>query len=120
MTEKQQEHQNKKRALIALSKLAKEIQEAEEEEERNINSILIEDFYTDAQNKEFNTFHEWIKKGLRVKKGEKAFLVWGRKRKNNQDQPTAEPKTEDEKQFSFYPLCYLFSNAQVQELDAKE
>jgi hypothetical protein len=120
MTEKQQEHQAKKRALIAISKLAKAIQEKEEEEERNINSILIEDFYTDPENQEFNTFHEWIKKGKRVKKGEKAFLVWGRKRKNNQDQPTAEPKTEDEKQFSFYPLCYLFSNAQVQDPNVKE
>jgi hypothetical protein len=119
MTEKQEQHQEKKRALIALSKLAKAVQE-HDEEERNINSILIDDFYTDNDNQEFNTFHEWIKKGQRVKKGEKAFLVWGRKRKNNQDQPTQEPKSEDEKQFSFYPLCYLFSNAQVQAPNVKE
>lgn len=119
MTEKQKEHQAKKRALIALSKLAKAIQE-EDEEERNINSILIDDFYTDKQHQEFNTFHEWIKKGKRVKKGEKAFLVWGRKRKSNQDQATPEPQTKDEKEFSFYPLCYLFSNAQVQAPNVKE
>lgn len=119
MTTKQEEHRNKKLSLIALSKQAKEIQEMEDEP-RNINSILIDDFYTNSDNKEFFTFHEWIKKGHTVKKGEKAFLVWGRKRKSNQDQPTAEPKTEEEKQFSFYPLCYLFSNAQVQKLDAKE
>jgi hypothetical protein len=119
MTDKQEQHKAKKNLLIKLSKQAKEIQEIEDEP-RNINSILIDDFYTDSQNKEFNTFQEWIKKGQQVKKGEKAFLVWGRKRKNNQDQPTTEPKTEAEKQFSFYPLCYLFSNAQVQAQNVKE
>ncbi len=119
MTDKQEEHKAKKSALIKLSKQAKEIQEIEDEP-RNINAILIEDFYQKGDHKEFNTFQEWIKQGQRVKKGEKAFLVWGRKRKNNQDQPSAEPKTEEEKQFSFYPLCYLFSNAQVQQLNVKE
>ena len=119
MTEKQAEHQAKKKALIALSKLAKEIQEMEDEP-RNINSILIDDFYQKGEHKEFNTFKEWIKQGQRVKKGEKAFLVWGRKRKSDQDQATAEPKTEEEKNFSFYPLCYLFSNAQVQTANVEK
>ena len=118
MTDKKAEHIEKKKALIALSKIAKEIQ-AIEDEPRNINSILIEDFYQKGEHKEFNTFQEWIKQGQRVKKGEKAFLVWGRKRKNNQDQASPEPKTEEEKAFSFYPLCYLFSNAQVQKADVK-
>lgn len=120
MTEKQAEHQAKKKALIAISKIAKEIQAMEEDEPRNINSILIEDFYSKGEHKTFNTFQEWIKQGKRVKKGEKAFLVWGRKRKSNQDAPTAEPQTEEEKKFSFYPLCYLFSNAQVQKLNAEK
>lgn len=119
MTEKQEQHKAKKSILIKLSKLAKEIQEIEDEP-RNINAILIEDFYQKGEHKEFNTFHEWIKKGHKVKKGEKAFLVWGSKRKNSQDQATAEPKTEAEKEFSFYPLCYLFSNAQVQTANVKE
>ena len=119
MTDKRAEHIEKKKALIALSKIAKEIQEMEDEP-RNINSILIEDFYSKGPHKEFNTFAEWIKQGQRVKKGEKAFLVWGRKRKSNQDQPTAEPQTKEEKEFSFYPLCYLFSNAQVKQADVKD
>jgi hypothetical protein len=113
MTDKQAEHHAKKKALITLSKIAKQIQEMEDEP-RNINSILIDDFYQKGDHKEFKTFQEWIKQGQRVKKGEKAFLVWGRKRKSDQDQASAEPKTEEEKKFSFYPLCYLFSNAQVE------
>ncbi|MBX9886689.1 MAG: ArdC family protein [Flavobacteriaceae bacterium] len=119
MTDKQKIHLEKKRALIALSKIAKEIQEMEDEP-RNINSILIEDFYSKGEHQEFNTFQEWIKQGQRVKKGEKAFLVWGRKRKSHQDQATTEPQTKDEKEFSFYPLCYLFSNAQVQAPNVKD
>jgi SET domain-containing protein len=118
MTPKQEEHQIKKRALIELSKTAKMIQ-LTDPDERNINSILIEEFYMDDNNQEFNTFHDWIKQGKKVKKGEKAFLVWGRKRKNTQDQPTAEPKSADEKEFSFYPMCYLFSNAQVENRNVK-
>jgi hypothetical protein len=119
MTDKQKIHLEKKRALIAFSKIAKEIQEMEDEP-RNINSILIEDFYSKGEHQEFYTFQEWIKQGQRVKKGEKAFLVWGRKRKSNQDQATTEPQTKDEKEFSFYPLCYLFSNAQVQAPNVKD
>jgi hypothetical protein len=119
MTEKQEAHKEKRNLLIQLSAQAKEIQLLEietGEDDRNINSILIDDFYTDSKNQTFNTFHEWLNQGFKVKKGEKAFLVWGRKRKNNQDQENKEPKTEAEKVFSFYPLCYLFSNAQVEPI----
>lgn len=119
MTVKQEAHKEKRNLLIQLSAQAKEIQILEietGEDDRNINSILIDDFYTDSQNQTFNTFNEWLNQGFKVKKGEKAFLVWGRKRKNNQDQESKEPKTEDEKVFSFYPLCYLFSNAQVEPI----
>jgi hypothetical protein len=119
MTDKQKEHHSKKKALIALSKLAKEIQEMEDEP-RNINSILIDDFYQKGEHQDFKTFQEWIKQGQRVKRGEKAFLVWGRKRKSNQDQTTTEPQSKEEKEFSFYPLCYLFSNAQVQTANVKK
>lgn len=119
MTTKQEEHKKKRKSLIELSKVAKEIQVLEDEP-RNINTILIEDFYSKGEHHEFNTFQEWIKKGKRVKKGEKAFLVWGRKRKSNQDQAPTEPQTKEEKEFSFYPLCYLFSNAQVQNPDVKK
>ena len=119
MTDKQSAHKEKRTLLINLSKKAKAIQEIEletEENDRNINAILIEDFYTDIQNQIFNTFNEWLNQDYKVKKGEKAFLVWGKKRKNKQDQESKEPKTEDEKIFSFYPICYLFSNAQVEPI----
>lgn len=113
MTDKKTEHAEKKKALIALSKLAKTIQEMEGDE-RNVNAILIEDFYTKGEHQEFKTFHDWKKNGMSVKKGEKAFLIWGRKRQSEKKE-TPEPQTNEDAEFSFYPICYLFSNAQIKE-----
>jgi hypothetical protein len=104
---------DKKKALIALSKLAKAIQEMEGDD-RNINTILIEDFYTKDQHHEFKTFQDWKKNGMNVKKGEKAFLIWGKKRQNEKKETPQTEKKEDT-EYSFYPICYLFSNAQIQQ-----
>ena len=102
--------------LIILSNAARELQQ-EECEGMTINEILIEEFYTDAKNTEFHTFGDWRKKGMSVKKGEKAFLIWGRKRDNKEAQPEKEEPKQDEEgeKYRFFPLCYLFSNAQVQK-----
>lgn len=116
MTDKQVEHRAKKTKLIKLSQEAKAIQGFEIEtgtDDRNINTILIEDFYTDLENQIFKTFHDWKKENKLVKKGEKAFLVWGSKRKNNQDKPEEKEPTTEDQAYSFYPICCLFSNAQV-------
>lgn len=117
MTDKQIEHQAKKSKLIKLSQEAKAIQTFEletGEDDRNINSILIDDFYTDSENTIFKTFHDWRKENKKVKKGEKAFLVWGSKKKNNQDKPEEKEQNTEDLTYSFYPICYLFSNAQVE------
>lgn len=77
---------------------------------QTVNELLIES-YTDEENTEFALFWDWKKKGYKVKKGSKAFLVWGRKRKiENKD------AAEDEKETKFFPVAYLFSNAQVEKL----
>jgi len=102
---------DKRSALIELSKFAKARQMADLEG-MSINEILVEEFYTDAENFEFNTFKQWKQKGMNIKKGATAFLVWGSKRKNKEASP--EPQTDEEKSFEFFPVCYLFSNNQVQ------
>ena len=103
---------NEKRSkLIEISKIAKEKQ-LNDCEGMSINEILVEEFYTDDDNFEFNTFQQWKQKGMNIKKGATAFLVWGKKRKNKE--VSAEPATEEEKAFEFFPVCYLFSNNQVQ------
>jgi hypothetical protein len=99
----------KKQLLKLLSQKAKKVQELEEEE-RNINSILI-DFYTNETHTEFKTFKGWLAEKKKVKKGEKGFFVWSKKLK-------AADKTEgaeEDKEFKFFGIAYLFSNAQVEE-----
>ena len=74
----------------------------------SINEGLIA-MYSENKNLEFNTFSKWKEKGFIVSKGSKAFPVWGSKRKFQCD------KSEDAKEFSFFPLCNLFSSEQVQQ-----
>jgi hypothetical protein len=98
----------KKELLKVLSQKAKKTQELEEEP-RNINSILI-DFYTNETHKEFKTFKGWIAEGQKVKKGEKGFFVWSKKLKGT-DKTEG---TEEDKEFKFFGIAYIFSNAQVE------
>lgn len=77
-----------------------------------INDIIIKYFYSDDENKEFHTFKGWLKNGHAVKKGEKAFLVWGRP-KAVQDKEKGKESDDDS---DFYPISFIFSNAQVEKL----
>lgn len=78
-----------------------------------LNQIIIDEIYTDESNEEFHSFWKWKELGYKVKKGMEAFAVWGKKR-------TVETQTEDEdeesKKYKYFPLAYLFSNAQVEPL----
>jgi hypothetical protein len=115
--------QEKRKALIELSVQARAFKEeqlnnATTESEQmywagiGINAILINHFYKKNGESEFNRFHEWKKQGATIKKGEKAFIIWGQPRKatkiheiENQD-PT-------EEEYKLWPLCFLFSDKQV-------
>lgn len=108
-------HKEKRQILRGISQLAKELQESEMQE-FTINEILIEHFYKTEIHQTFETLFNWNKKGFKVKKGETAFLIWGTPRKISKEAEKKEKKEEDESEF--FPLCYLFSNAQVIEKDA--
>lgn len=110
MTEQQEKHREKRKALRELSKIAK-IRMATDCEGSTVNEILINEFYTDEKNQEFKTLNQWSKDGFKVLKGSTAFLVWGRPKAKQGEEPKAEDEEEDE----FFPLCYLFSNAQVEK-----
>jgi hypothetical protein len=102
--------QDKRKALRELSNIAKMRMQADCEG-MSVNEILIEKFYTSEEHTEFKTLHDWNKEGYNVNKGEKAFLIWGKPRATNKEQPQNQESEEDENEF--YPICYLFSNAQV-------
>lgn len=106
-------YKENRQKLIELSIKAREIREDEGLGDSTINEIIRLFIYTDKTHQIFNTFWEWKDKGYKVKKGEKAFLFWGSKRKNKQDD---QAKSQEEETYSFFPLCYVFSNAQVEPI----
>lgn len=89
-----------------------------------INEML-HDYYAKKSNiTELNTFDQWKDKGYQVRKGEKAFLFWGKPRsKQKQEEQPAEEQTEQEQQAEqnakkdeYFPICYLFDISQCRKL----
>jgi len=111
--------QKKRQALREISKVAKMMLQTEAMEEGNVNEIVINHFYTNETHQEFKSFKGWMKNGFAVKKGEKAFCIWGKPRDKKETDPQEENE-EQGKKSKFYPLAYIFSNAQVEPLKKKE
>lgn len=121
--------QEKRLKLRELSEKAKKIkdqliedaktpQEALNYSALRINDIIIKYFYKSPEHQEFHTFKGWLKEGHAVKKGEKAFLVWGRPKAVQEQEKN--PQAENDEESDFFPVSYIFSNAQVQPLNQKE
>lgn len=64
---------------------------------------------SDHEIEEFKTFWQWKDEGFTIKRGSKAFLIWGQPRRGSQ---VAEGSDEPE-EYNYWPLCYLFANTQV-------
>lgn len=64
---------------------------------------------SDPEIEEFKTFWQWKDEGFTIKRGSKAFLIWGQPRRGSQ---VAEGSDEPE-EYNYWPLCYLFANTQV-------
>jgi len=103
---------DRKTLLRKWSKTAKIKQE--KGDSRRVNEIVL-DMYKNKEHQVFNNFWEWKKLGFKVKKGESAFFVWSKKRKGKEKTEGA----DQDKEFSFFSLAYLFSNAQVEPLKKK-
>lgn len=74
----------------------------------NLNEALIKVAYKSEAHQEFKTFNQWKREGFTIIKGSKAFAVWAQPVKGSRAKEGASP--ED---YEFFPVCYLFSNAQV-------
>jgi hypothetical protein len=112
-------YKENREALKELSKLARIL--VKEEAFDTINEAIIETVYRKDGHEEFNTLPEWNKRGFRVIKGSRAFVVWGRPKKvqeAEQNQTEEEPE-EGEDNGKIWPLCYLFSNLQVETTQEK-
>ncbi len=81
-------------------------------EYNNLNEALIQVAYKSDTHQEFKTFNQWKREGFTILKGSKAFAVWAQPVKATKAKEGANP--ED---FEFFPVCYLFSNAQVRRTE---
>jgi hypothetical protein len=112
--DKKEQAKAKRKALRELSKIAKMRMQADCEG-MSVNEILIQEFYTDDENYIFKTFHDWRKEKKKVKKGATAFLIWGKPKDKSKKEETPKTETSEDEKDDFFPLCYLFSNAQVED-----
>lgn len=106
----------KRLQLSQTSRIVKQLMEIGETDAESVNEGLLE-LYSNGENLRFNTFHGWKDKGFKVKKGSQAYLVWGKPRKvpvPGVEKPTIEANKEED-EFKYWPICYLFSNKQVEK-----
>lgn len=108
---KNSKYQENRTTLKNLSQFAKIL--VKEGAFDSVNDVLIDMYKKEnPEIKEFNTYNQWKHKGKIVKKGEKAFLVWGSPREISQI-PQENTTQNENDEFKFFPLCYLFNNLQV-------
>lgn len=109
---KKEQYILKRKQLIELSNLVRPL--VQEGEFDTVNEAIKEQYLEQYPEIEvFKTFHQWKQGGATVRKGEKAFLVWGQPRRVEQV-----PEGSDEpEEFKYWPLCYLFANTQVYQPD---
>jgi hypothetical protein len=119
MTKNIELYREKRKELQELSKIAKMRIKADCEG-MSVNEVLISEFYSDEENQEFKTLHDWNKSGFRVVKGSTAFIIWGKPKPLKKEEEANQSQNQEEEKDDFFPLCYLFSNAQVISEDAKK
>ena len=107
-SDRKEQYLNNRKALIALSQFIR--LGVKEGAFDSVNEGLKETYI--EQNpaiEEFKTFNQWRQEGATVRRGEKAYLIWGQPRQVAQ---VPEGANEPE-EFKYWPICYLFANTQV-------
>ena len=105
-----QEMKIKREELKGISRLIQQLVKAGRYS--NVNEGLVE-MYAQQGHIEIHSFKTWLSKGMVVRKGEKALLLWAEPRKA----ANLNKQSQDEKdEFKFFPLAYVFSDKQVEPL----
>jgi hypothetical protein len=106
-----------------LMKAAPNAQAALTIECKPLNFYLLHYVYKTNGITDFKKFNEWKQQGATVKKGEKAFPIWGQpvgKQKEEEAQSKGENYTASQEENERFPMCYVFSNLQVRAAERKE
>ncbi|MDL2312982.1 ssDNA-binding domain-containing protein [Bacteroidales bacterium OttesenSCG-928-B11] len=81
-----------------------------------LNYYILKYIYKEEGISGFKKFNDWKKEGATIKKGAKAYPIWGQPVARQKEEEAErkggeyEPNAEDERRF---PMCYVFSNLQV-------
>ena len=114
----------KREYLRGLSQTAETMAEGTDFEDCTVNEKLMKFIYNPKNNLEFRSFKKWKEQGFTVRKGQKAFLLWGQpleNDKNSKDKDKQKESTTDEEDNSkFFPVAYVFSSEQVYKIKKKE
>ncbi len=78
-----------------------------------INAAIV-DLYRQQGHTEIHSYRAWLERGMVVKRGEKALLLWGEPRQSGK---VEKPETGSDDEYKFYPLAYVFSQQQVEKLE---
>ncbi len=110
MTTKEQRYKENRDKLKQLSKIAQKLMETGQF--MTINEAILNGIYKieNPQIQEFKTFNQWKEEGKKIKKGAKGFVIWGKPKKAQAEKPD----TEETDKYKYWPMCYLFSNLQVE------
>lgn len=108
----------KKELLKDLSNTAKMMLELDPDAGINVNDVIVNKMYKNAEHQEFSTFKGWKEKGFQVKKGSKSFFIWSKPRNANKKEEVKKEDSKDKDEYKFFGIAYLFSNAQVEEIKA--
>jgi len=71
------------------------------------------DAYKQDGHEVLKSYNRWKSEGFQVKKGSKALLLWGEKRK--QTAPPVNGANEPD-EYEFFPVAYVFSNKHVEKI----
>jgi len=101
----------KRKVLQTLSSTAVELAEDKgiEPTEHTINELIMMLIYNPENEHNFKSFAGWKKEGYTIKKGSKAYMLWGQPI-NIENKEKTEENNEDN---SFFPIAYVFRNDQA-------
>lgn len=75
----------------------------------------LKEIYAAGGHTVLKSLRQWNQDGMSVKKGERALMLWGSPRKFE----VVNADTSEVDDIDFYPICFVFSNLQIQERTKK-
>ncbi|MDL2312445.1 ArdC family protein [Bacteroidales bacterium OttesenSCG-928-B11] len=100
----------------AFMENAKSLKQALYYQSLPLNHYILKYVYMAEGVTEFKKFKEWKSDGATIRKGEKAFPIWGQpvgRQKENEAERKGEEYEATEEERQRFPMCYVFSNLQV-------